>query len=40
MHNTHPHFDRSELWGCAAVIGCLGMIVFEMILFYVSIGKW
>jgi hypothetical protein len=41
MDNTDPQFDLSEvLWGTAALVGCIGMIVFEVVLFYVSTGKW
>ena len=40
MDSTHRQVDLSELWGCAAVVGCIDMMLFEMVLFYVSIGKW
>ncbi len=36
-----PKIEPSDIfWSILAVIGCLGMIAFEMVLTRVSIGKW
>jgi hypothetical protein len=32
---------RSELvWGTLAVLGCLGMLIFEAVFFRLAFGKW
>jgi hypothetical protein len=41
MDNDHRQVDFSEiLWGILAIVGCLGMIAFEALLFRISVGKW
>jgi hypothetical protein len=41
MRSEHPHFDLSELlWGSLAVLGCIAMVVFEIVLLRLSTGKW
>jgi hypothetical protein len=41
MDSEHRRPDFTEiLWGSMAVVGLIGMVVFEMLLFRLSIGKW
>ena len=41
MHVNDRDSGFSEIfWAGAALFGCIGMIIFEIGLFYVSTGKW